>query len=104
MKIPTRQEIKDYYPLYMTAHRNKVNRRLHFFGQIFTLLFAATVLYFWLWFLIPLIPFVIYPFAWSGHLYFEKNKPATWNTNPLLTKACDWVMFYNICRGRVKIW
>tara|TARA_R100000008_G_C3565621_1_gene158985 strand:- start:761 stop:970 length:210 start_codon:yes stop_codon:yes gene_type:complete len=54
------------------------------------------------WYLIPLIPFVIYPFAWSGHFFFEKNNPAAFK-RPLYAKASDWMMFYDILRGKIRI-
>jgi hypothetical protein len=49
-----------------------------------------------------LAPFLIYPFAWSGHFFFEKNKPAAFK-RPLWAKASDWVMFKDILTGKVKI-
>ena len=48
-------------------------------------------------------PFIIYPFAWSGHYFFEKNKPAAF-TNPLYAKISDWLMFKDVLLGRIKIW
>jgi len=50
-----------------------------------------------------LTPFIIYPFAWSGHYYFEKNKPAAFN-NPLYAKISDWIMFKDILKGKFRIW
>jgi len=50
-----------------------------------------------------LTPFVIYPFAWSGHYFFEKNKPAAF-INPLYVKISDWTMFKDILLEPIKIW
>ena len=50
-----------------------------------------------------LTPFIIYPFAWSGHYYFEKNKPAAFN-NSLYAKISDWIMFKDILKGKFRIW
>ena len=94
--------MKEYYKHYLSLHKNKKCRLLHFTGQWVTILFTTFTLYNWYWFLIPLIPFVIYPFAWSGHYFFEQNKPAAWS-NPVWAKACDWVMFWDIIRGRIKL-
>ncbi|MAG26598.1 hypothetical protein CMI47_13735 [Candidatus Pacearchaeota archaeon] len=77
-------------------------RLLHFVGQWVTILFTIFILYNWYWYLIPLIPFVIYPFAWSGHYFFENNKPAAFH-NPIQAKISDWRMFFDILRGKVKI-
>ena len=79
-------ELKEYYNYYLTLHEHPKCRLLHFIGQWVTILFTTFILYNWYWFLIPLIPFVIYPFAWSGHYFFEKNKPAAFS-NPLKTAS-----------------
>ena len=93
---------KEYYEYYLTLHQNKWCRRMHFAGQWATILFASVILYNWYWYLVPLVPFVIYPFAWSGHFFFEGNKPAAFS-RPIWAKACDWVMFKDIILGRVSI-
>ena len=92
----------EYYQYYLTLHQNVWCRRMHFIGQWFTIFYTSFVFYNWMWYLIPTIPFVIYPFAWSGHYFFEKNKPAAFS-KPLWAKACDWIMFKDILLGRVKI-
>jgi len=48
-------------------------------------------------------PFIIYPFAWSGHYIFEKNSPAAFR-DPAKAKIADWLMFKDILFGRIKIW
>tara|TARA_B100001564_G_C20384348_1_gene553755 strand:- start:363 stop:557 length:195 start_codon:yes stop_codon:yes gene_type:complete len=63
----------------------------------------ATILYNSYWYLIIIVPFVIYPFAWSGHYFFEKNKPAAFN-EPIKAKISDWIMFKDIILGRFRIW
>ena len=65
-----------------------------------TLLWIAGCLgygYFWL---LILTPFIVYPFAWSGHYFFEKNKPAAFK-DPIKAKISDWIMLWDILRGRV---
>ncbi len=91
----------EYYKYYLTLHQNKWCRRLHFVGQMVTLCFISYVVYSGYWLLSPLIPFIVYPFAWSGHYFFEKNKPAAFS-NPLWAKACDWLMVRDILLGRIK--
>jgi len=90
-----------YYQHYLSLHQNKWCRRLHVLGQLVTIVFTIFVLSNWYWYLIPLIPFVVYPFAWSGHYFFEKNEPAAFK-NPLWAKASDWVMLKDILIGRVS--
>jgi hypothetical protein len=94
---------KEYYQHYLSLHQNKICRRLHVLGQVMTLTFLFSVLYLggWWLLLLPLTPFIVYPFAWTGHFYFEKNKPAAFK-NPLWAKASDWVMLFDIIRGKIS--
>jgi len=96
-------EINEYYKYYLTLHQNLVCRRLHFIGQWVTILYVATVLYSGYWLLLLAAPFVIYPFAWSGHYFYEKNTPAAFSA-PIKAKISDWLMFRDILLGRLKIW
>jgi len=91
---------KEYYKNYLELHKNKWNRRLHVIGQLATLIFVASCLYNQVYFLLLATPFVVYPFAWSGHYFFEKNKPAAFK-NPVWAKASDWVMLKDIVIGRI---
>lgn len=99
---------KEYYENYLTLHQNKWNRRLHVLGQILTIIYVASILYLsykvYVLFLGLLVfaPFVVYPFAWSGHFFIEKNKPAAFK-NPIWAKASDWVMLKDILIGRIKL-
>ena len=43
-----------------------------------------------------------YAFAWIGHFFFEKNKPATFQY-PIYSLMGDWVMFWQILLGRVSL-
>jgi hypothetical protein len=91
----------EYYQFYLTLHQNRWNRRLHIAGQMSTIFFVGLVAYFELWLLLALSPFIVYPFAWSGHYFFEKNTPAAFS-NPLWAKACDWVMLKDILTGKIS--
>ena len=94
------QSLKEFYPFYLSEHRNRTSRRLHFIGTallIGILIFGlATGRYQWLW----LIPVVGYGFAWVGHFFFEKNKPATFQY-PLWSLASDFIMFWQLLTGRI---
>jgi len=94
------KNLNKYYEYYLTLHQNKWNRRLHALGQISTVLFIV-----WCYnnslLSLLLAPFVVYPFAWAGHVFFEKNKPAAWS-KPLLAKICDWIMLKDMIIGKVK--
>ncbi len=93
---------RQFYPYYLQEHRNTVCRRLHFIGSWAVLVCLLLALWQrsggWLW--AALI--CGYGFAWVGHFFFEKNRPATFR-HPLYSFVGDWVMFFDILRGRVKI-
>ena len=92
----------EFYPFYLREHSNLTSRRLHFIGSWGVLLLLATALVTsnaW-WALGAL--FCGYGFAWVGHFFFEKNRPATFK-HPLYSFAGDWVMFKDILTGKLKI-
>lgn len=97
------QKIKEYYPYYLTLHQNHVCRLLHLIGQIFTWSYVAYCLSKGYYLTLIFAPFIVYPFAWAGHLYFEKNKPAAWKS-PLIAKICDIIMCFDILRGKIPLW
>tara|TARA_R100000808_G_C2133429_1_gene142154 strand:+ start:1109 stop:1414 length:306 start_codon:yes stop_codon:yes gene_type:complete len=97
------QNLEEYYKYYLTLHQHPKCRLMHFIGQLMTIIAALVIFINWYWYLIPIIPFLVYPFAWIGHYAFEKNTPAAF-TNPWYAKASDWLMFRDILKGRLKIW
>ncbi|MEO5943066.1 MAG: DUF962 domain-containing protein [Ferruginibacter sp.] len=90
-----------FYPYYLTEHSDTTNRTLHFLGTLglITILVVAIVLQ--KWWMLALIPFCGYGFAWVGHFFIEKNKPATF-TYPLYSLASDFVMFWHILTGQIN--
>jgi hypothetical protein len=48
------------------------------------------------------MPFAGYGFAWIGHFFFEKNRPATFRY-PLYSLIGDWVMYGQMWVGKVKL-
>jgi hypothetical protein len=47
------------------------------------------------------IPVLGYGFAWVGHFFFEKNRPATF-TYPFYSLASDFLLFFDLLRGKEK--
>jgi len=94
-------KFNEYYEYYLTLHQNKWTKRLHVAGQLATVLFVVVCISVQAWPALLITPFVVYPFAWIGHAYFEKNKPAAWS-RPLWAKACDWIMLRDILLRRIK--
>lgn len=90
-----------YYKHYLTLHENKWNRLLHVIGQLCTVGYVVWAISNAAWFALLLTPLIVYPFAWAGHLLFEKNRPAAWN-RPAWAKLCDWLMLRDLILGRLK--
>lgn len=92
--------ISEFYPFYLTQHREFKCRTLHFVGT--GIVIALFILTFVLqkWWLLLLMPVAGYGFAWTGHFLFEKNQPAAFK-NPLWSLACDFIMFWHIITGQI---
>jgi len=90
-----------FYPFYLSQHSDRTCRRLHFVGTtlgMVALLHAFSTLNFW-WLLAGLV--AGYGFAWVGHYFFEKNRPATF-THPLYSFMGDWVMWKEMLTGSIR--
>ena len=90
----------EYYEHYLTLHQNKWCRRMHVLGQSATIVCGGMCVVQQMWLFLLLIPFIVYPFAWTGHYVFEKNEPAAFKRS-LWAKACDWVMLKDIITGKI---
>jgi hypothetical protein len=52
-----------------------------------------------LWFF-GFAPVAGYAFAWMGHFFIEKNRPATFRY-PLWSLKADWIMWFKMLSGRM---
>lgn len=93
---------KAFYPYYLNEHRNITCRRLHIIGSSLVLIVLVTALLQKNYMLLWLLPVIGYGFAWVGHFFFEKNKPATFKY-PLYSFMGDWVMFWQTLTGKIKL-
>ncbi|HKX42402.1 MAG TPA: Mpo1-like protein [Burkholderiaceae bacterium] len=92
----------EFYPFYLSEHRDRTCRRLHFVGSTLALLCALLAVWTGRWQLfVPLALLCGYGFAWIGHFGFEKNKPASFK-RPLYSFMGDWVMYKDIWTGRIR--
>lgn len=91
---------KQFYPYYLQEHKNKTCRRLHFIGSSLVLFILIYALLTQNWPLLWLLPIAGYGFAWVGHFFFEKNRPATFK-HPIYSLIGDWVMYKDMIVGRV---
>lgn len=94
--------LKEFYPYYLTEHSDKTTKLFHFIGTALSIFFIVRLV-------ITLQPinFVFallsgYGFAWVSHFFVEKNKPATF-TYPFYSLLSDYMMFWEILKGKHKI-
>ena len=91
----------EFYPYYLTEHQDLTCQRLHFIGTGIVIGLAIGALLTQKWLLLAFTPVAGYGFAWAGHFFFEKNKPATF-TYPLWSLGSDFVMFWHILTGQIN--
>lgn len=96
------KSFKEFYPFYLSEHQNPVNRSLHFIGSCLIVFIGLIFIFTQTWWGLVFLPVIGYGFAWIGHYIFEQNKPATF-TYPFYSFLGDWMMFWDILRGRIKI-
>ena len=89
-----------FWPRYLGEHRHPLNRALHFVGTslVYVTLFAA-VFQSARW--VIAAPVVGYGFAWFGHFFVERNRPATF-TYPWWSLRGDFRMHARTLTGRLK--
>jgi hypothetical protein len=95
------QTFKEFWPFYLGEHSAPANRWLHFIGTSLALLqiiYALATRRFWL-----LLTALVtgYAFAWIGHFFLEKNRPATF-TYPWFSFMGDWKMWALMMAGRLN--
>lgn len=93
---------RTFYPYYLDEHRHPVCRRLHFVGSCLVLITLLVMFATGFWWLAALAVFWGYGFAWVGHFFFERNRPATFR-HPFYSLLGDWMMFSDIVVGRRKL-
>ena len=92
------QSFDAFYPFYISEHANPTSRRLHVVGTglVITALVLGLMVNAW-WLLAA--PVIGYGFAWVGHFFFEKNKPATFKY-PLWSLMGDFRLFFETVGGK----
>lgn len=95
------QSFSEFYPFYLKEHSHPVCRALHYIGStlvlvvLFYAIYSANYVYLWA------LPIIGYGFAWVGHFFVEKNRPATF-TYPLYSFIADWVMLKDFLTGQLS--
>lgn len=85
----------EFYPYYLSEHRDPVCRRLHFFGSLGALFCLARLLATMnpAWLAAALL--WGYGLAWIGHFACERNRPASWHS----ARHFAWSL-----RGDLRMW
>lgn len=92
--------LKEFYPYYLTEHQDPVSRALHFIGTAGFIGLLLTGLLVGPAWLMAIAPVCGYGFAWVGHFFFERNKPATF-VYPGMSLVSDFIMFWHILTGQI---
>ena len=89
----------EFYPYYLSQHRSFGTRVMHFIGTTLFLLFlTSAILRLQIFFLLEGIV-CAYLFAWIGHFFIEKNKPATFKY-PWMSLKGDFKLYFEILIGK----
>jgi len=91
----------EFWPFYCREHSKPLTRRLHLAGSVLGP-FASAIVFLgtgsahalWLWAVCG------YGFAWVGHFFVERNRPATFR-HPFYSLAADYVMVWKMLTGRM---
>jgi hypothetical protein len=92
---------KEFYPYYLREHANPLNRSLHFIGTTLVLLLPILAIILHQGWIFILMPLAGYGFAWVGHFFIEKNRPATFRY-PLWSLFSDFVLYYHTITFQLK--
>ena len=90
----------EFYPYYLSEHGNSTCRRLHFIGTTLVIGILAYAVGRGSLLLLLAVPVAGYSFAWIGHFFFEKNRPATFQ-HPFYSLLGDFVMYRDMILGKV---
>jgi len=90
---------KEFYPYYLREHKKAGTRITHFIGTTGFFAFVALAIvgqnpYY-------LIPAVVFPYAWAwvGHFFIERNRPATFKY-PWMSLKGDFKLYFQILAGK----
>jgi len=90
----------EFWPYYLREHRRVMTRVFHYVGTTAAIMFLLGVGRGGIFSVINAVVFG-YLFAWIGHAFFEKNKPATFR-HPLWSLFSDLRMFALFLAGRLR--
>lgn len=96
------KSFREFWPFYLAEHSKRLTRVLHCIGTLTAVGIVVTLVVVGKWWLFPLALVAGYAFAWIGHFFVEKNRPATF-TYPLWSFMGDWKMLAMMLTGRLRV-
>lgn len=91
---------EDFWPYYVREHSHPANRGLHFIGSTLGVICLALTFVTGNVWLVPAGLVLGYGFAWFGHFFIQRNKPATFKY-PFWSLCGDWKMWFLMLIGRM---
>ena len=101
MESPQFKSFADFWPYYLGEHSKSATRLLHYIGTLVAVALIIVLIIIGKWWLFPVAFLPGYAFAWVGHFFVEKNRPATFS-HPLWSFIGDWKMLALMLTGRLK--
>lgn len=93
---------QEFYPYYLSEHNLRGTRVLHFIGtSLFFGWIIAAIVFLNPWYILFGV-INAYLFAWIGHFFVEKNKPATFKY-PLWSLMGDFKLYFQILAGKERM-
>lgn len=99
--LPIRQ-YPDFYKFYLSEHENVMSRRLHVLGSSAGIYGAYRAYKTGKKRYLAYGIVAGYACAWTGHFFFEKNKPASFK-QPLYSFISDWRMLADVVQGKISL-
>ncbi|NCG17865.1 MAG: DUF962 domain-containing protein [Rhodobacterales bacterium] len=93
--------LAEFWPYYLSDHRDPLNRALHVAGSLGALCWLAAAVVLGNPWLVLAGLVNGYAFAWVGHFIVEKNRPATF-TYPVMSFVSDWKMLFYILTFQIE--
>ena len=99
---PPFRTFSDFYPFYLGEHAHPTCRRLHFIGTTIAAVLIVTAIVTQRWWPLGAALLEAYAFAWTGHFFFERNRPATFKY-PFFSLMGDWRFWWDILRRKERL-
>lgn len=93
--------LDEFWPFYLSQHRRPATQALHVAGSVAAIALVGLAVAFRSWWLGLAAVVVGYAFAWVGHFFVERNRPATF-TYPVKSFLSDWRLLWVVVTGRLE--